>query len=595
MFTQWYTTGACISLFLLFTSPAAGTSISSVNYSENGLHDGPSLAKNRIVINELLYRRESAGKPEFIELFNMGEEAVQMGGWFLEDSDRSAMLPEHAVILPGSYLVLTDQQSFANLSERVVYLSSWPGFSNAGDAVVLRTPSGVAADSVWYEPDWTDPRPGPGVSLERIDPSALSHDPSNWALSRDPRGSSPGEINSVFKIDRLGPVPLFARLQQNHIEVIFSEFIFISQDTRFRLNGMVLPVPEYNATGANRVVLPYVPSANRNELIMRAENLKDYQGNVTVSAEHPVAQSPEPGDLLFNEIMYHELPVDTVNGLGQSEYLEIANSRNFTLSLEGVSLREGADKNGQSRQIHFTDTRHKYLLPNEYAVIFPETDAIPYHLSRTGRYYNASEEANRRSLRADRMTLSLTNTGKKLLLTDSTGIVLDYAHYLPDWHNPNIADTRGIALERISLDHQSDNGNNWTSSSAALGGTPAEENSVNRHQSETTGNSAAISLQPNPFSPDADGYDDLLGIRYEFDNPDYLLKVRVYDRYGRLIHKLADSYRAGYSGELFWDGNSSDGYPNRIGIYIVWIEAYHAGTGSREVLKEAAVLARRLD
>lgn len=591
--------GICISLLLFFTYSTADAgradSSSGKFLLESGPHYAPETPQIRIVINELLYRREAAGEPEFVELFNMGDEPVDLGGWLLEDSETSGRLPGQAVIQPGSYLVFTDQKSFSNTSEHIIYLSPWPGFSNAGDAVMLRKPSGVVADSVRYDPDWTIPRAGPGISIERRDPSALSHDPSNWALSLNPHGSTPGEINTVFEVDRKGPAFVFARMQHDTIEAIFSEFILITANTRFSVNGSPVVIHEYNPARADRVVLSHIPYEPETEMIVRAENLTDFQGNPTVSTDLPVARKPESGDLVFNEIMYHELPQDTVNGLAQSEYLEIANSRSFTLSLEGVSIRETVDSDGRYRQILFTDTRHKYLRPGEQAIIYPEITNIPYYLSRTGRYFSAPENLNRRSLRADRMTLSLVNTGKELYLADSSGAVLDFVHYDPAWHNPNIIDTRGIALERISLQNHSNRGDNWTSSSAKRGGTPAAENSVSRHQKITDAKSARITLQPNPFSPDADGIDDILGIRYEFDDPDYLLKVRIYDRYGRLIHRLADSYMAGYTGELQWDGYTAGGNQNHIGIYIVWVEAYHAATGSRVVLKEAAVLARRLD
>ncbi|WP_158278733.1 lamin tail domain-containing protein [Rhodohalobacter mucosus] len=548
-----------------------------------------------MVINELLYRREAAGKPEFVELFNMGDEPIRLEGWLLEDSETSSRLPGEAVIQPGGYLVFTDQKSFANKSELTFYLGSWPGFSNAGDAVVLRNPTGVTADSVRYSPEWTEPRAGPGVSLERKDPSALSHDPSNWAVSLHPNGSTPGEINTVFEVDRRGPTAVFARVQNNRIETIFSEFILITPNTRFSVNGRPVVLHEYQQAGADRVVLSHNPGSADTELIVRAENITDFQGNQTVSTELPVARKPAPGDLVFAEIMYHELPEDTLTGAAQSEYLEIANSSSFSVSLEGIYIRESTDSDGNYRYILLTDTRHKYLSPGEQAVIYPETGNIPYHLSRTGLYFGASETLNRRSLRAERMTLSLVNTGKELYLAESSGSILDFIHYDPAWHNPNIVDTRGISLERISLHNDSNHGDNWTSSSAELGGTPAEVNSVNQSRKIADAGSGRITLQPNPFSPDADGIDDILSIRYELDQPDYLLKVRIYDRYGRLIHKLADSFRAGYSGELQWDGYTAAGNQNRIGIYIVWVEAYHSANGSREVLKEAVVLARRLD
>ncbi|MGK7370885.1 MAG: gliding motility-associated C-terminal domain-containing protein, partial [Candidatus Halalkalibacterium sp. M3_1C_030] len=102
-------------------------------------------------------------------------------------------------------------------------------------------------------------------------------------------------------------------------------------------------------------------------------------------------------------------------------------------------------------------------------------------------------------------------------------------------------------------------------------------------------------FSPNPFSPDDDGTDDHLFINYKLDEPDYLLKVTIYDRYGRLIRKLADGQPGSFEGSLMWDGRSDEGKGNRIGIYIVVFEARNSAAGSDKAFKKTAVLARRLN
>jgi hypothetical protein len=594
MFTMQSAQNGRIPLLILifipvFFNPAHK---SVFNGKDNLVLQGTPL--NSVVINELLYRRKASGQPEFIELFNTGSLPINLGGWLLADSEKSSLLPDGIAIQPGGYVVLADQKSFSNISANIHYLPSWPGFSNAGDAVVLKNPEGLVADSIRYSSEWGSP--GPGVSLERKDPSAISRDPSNWSISTSPSGSTPNEINTAFTIDRIGPQIRFTRLlDQSTVEVRFSEFIAIAEDTRFRVNGAPADVQVYDPEYGNIVTLSLNPANLDSELIIRAEQIQDFQENITPATELPLARRPKAGDLVLNEIMYQELPYETDSGLVQSEYLEIANSRQYTVSLEGVSIREAPDEQGLFRTLELTDSRHKYLRPDEYAIIYPEAEDLPYHLSRTGLFFGADSQFNRRALRADRMTLSLVNSGKELFLTDSVGTVLDYLRYDPFWHNPNLIDARGISLERISRTGPSNNADNWTSSSAEKGGTPAANNSVSPDPNMVLRKSGKIELHPNPFSPDADGFDDTLFIQYEFEEPDYLLAVRILDRYGRPIRKLADNYRAGISGELQWDGLSDDGSRNRIGIYVLWLEAYHASNGSREVFRDVFVLARTLN
>ncbi len=126
------------------------------------------------------------------------------------------------------------------------------------------------------------------------------------------------------------------------------------------------------------------------------------------------------------------------------------------------------------------------------------------------------------------------------------------------------------------------------------GGTPNSENSI--YQENTQNNQeTGITLNPNPFSPDDDGYEDNLFINYKLDHQDYLIKVRIYDRYGRLVRTLADGKQAGFEGQLIWNGRKDDGSRNRIGIYIVIFEAYDSTSGNDLSFKKTVVLARQLN
>jgi hypothetical protein len=554
--------------------------------------DDNNLSIPEIIINEILYRRESAGKPEFVELLNLESEPVDLSNWILADAESGASIPIGTVIPPGGYLVFTDQPAFASSDDFIIYLPGWPGFSNSGDYVVLRSVSGLVSDSLRYSPDWGNH--DAGVSLERRDPLAISIDPANWGPSRSYSGSTPAGINTIFEADRQGPVIEFANTKDHEIEILFSEFIHIRPETEIRINEVGAVIKNYNPGRANRITLSGIVNPPDSEMMVRAENLVDFQGNVTPFSEMAVARPLHPGDLVINEIMYHELSDDPQTGLSQSEYLELANTKNFTLSLEGIYIHDAADEHGNHRRIDFTDTDKKSLPPGEYAIIYPEPYDVPYHMSRTGRFFEASEHESRLGLRADRVTLSLVNSGKEIYLADSAGIVLDYVFYDPLWHNPNLTDTQGISLERISAFGESNHFANWTSSSAEKGGTPASMNTAGRITEAELNHVSEIQLQPNPFSPDGDGFDDTLIIRYQFSEPDFLIQARIYDRYGRHIRTLANNKRAGLSGELQWDGLNENGNSNRIGMYIILIEAFNGATGTRKVLRKTAVLARHL-
>ncbi|MFP3435436.1 hypothetical protein SB781_37375, partial [Paraburkholderia sp. SIMBA_061] len=83
-------------------------------------------------------------------------------------------------------------------------------------------------------------------------------------------------------------------------------------------------------------------------------------------------------------------------------------------------------------------------------------------------------------------------------------------------------------------------------------------------------------------------------VSYTLDQSDYLLRVNIFDRYGRHIKELADGRPAGFEGTLSWDGRRDDGRRNRIGIYIIVFEAYDSASGRDKAFKKTVVLARKL-
>jgi hypothetical protein len=559
-----------------------------------------------IVINEILYRRARAGSPEFVELYNRTEKTIDLSGSIFFAGSNSTTLPPNTVLRSNEYIVFTDQQDFAGESKEIIYLSGFPGLSNTGSHIGFKNQNGVTIDSLTYRPEWSRNRPG--ISLERKDPSALSIDPANWMESSDERGATPAEQNSRFQVDSVPPEILFANLSHpDSLGVIFSEFVDLkvssenqqsdfssTQDgfgTIFKINGEDVHVIDYDESRANRVVLSTGQIRLGEENTLSAEGLKDFKGNST-TANHPVTQPVNTGDLVINEIMFHPLTGGDDAIPEQSEYLEIYNRQPYSISLEGLFLHDEPDENGSITRIEPVSSRNRRIPAKGYALFFPEPEPVSLSGSRTGVVFDLSDELDPFGLRAERAGLSLTLSGRAIYLADSTQTVIDNVDYSPEWHNPNLITTQGISLERIHPGRDSNDPENWGSNTTVIGGTPLAQNSLH-HNFEGDAPSEGIELTPNPFAPESEGDDHELNINYEFEDPDYLLKVKIFDRYGRLVRNLANSYTAGYRGSLVWDGRTDDGKRNRIGIYIVYVEAYNGSTGDKKIFRETAVLARQ--
>ncbi|HLR26512.1 MAG TPA: gliding motility-associated C-terminal domain-containing protein, partial [Fodinibius sp.] len=238
-------------------------------------------------------------------------------------------------------------------------------------------------------------------------------------------------------------------------------------------------------------------------------------------------------------------------------------------------------------------TTAKWVKPQETVLIHAD-EAADFSQSRTVTFFELNMTNMREIMRIERSSLSLAATGDAAYIADSTGAIIDSVHYSEEWHNPNLIDTRGIALERITPDGSSNDPANWSSSVDSNGGTPKAENSIYQENIEPP-KEVGISFAPNPFSPDDDGYEDNLIISYKLDQPDYLLRVNIFDRYGRHIKELADGKPAGFEGRLIWDGRRDGGRRNRIGIYIIVFEAIDSAIGNDKAFKKTVVIAQKLN
>ena len=548
-----------------------------------------------VVINEFIYRPVTGETPRFIELYNQSDNSIDLQSWQLGRSITTISLsgPGNTIPLaPGEYLVITDNPGLLDIpaSARVLQLSSMLAISQNGDSIFLRDDNGTLVDSLAYATSWGGSTAG--TSLERLDPRAAGNDRTNWRTNRE--GNSAGAQNLNFTPNDTEPEAFFAKeTDDGRIELRFNEFVSITGEESFSMNGMALTVDEFNPFTGNRVLLSTnqsISSTGSEDQVIEAANLSDVPGNVAPLTSVPLAMPVQQGDVVINEIMYQPISGRYNDFPDQSEYVEFYNRRDYAINLEGFRIHDEPDRDGEVSSIIPFSSESAYIPARGYAVIHADTERF-FEDSRVSRFFEI--EDGRFFFRADRTTLSLPNAGRGVYLAMQDGSVIDSVFYSPDWHNPNLVDERGISLERINPGGPSNDASNWGSSVVTKGGTPGFDNSLFAAPTETP-ESEGIVLEPNPFSPDGDGVDDNLFINYKLNEADYMLRVRIFDRYGRHVKTLADGKPAGLEGTLTWDGRRDSGQENRIGIYIIYFEAYNSVAGSRKTFRETVVLARRL-
>ncbi len=545
-----------------------------------------------VVINEFLYR-PGGGVTRFLELYNRSDHSVNLQGWSigrgtgtpitLQTGDAPIVLP------PDEHIVITADDSWVSEeAENVKTVSSIPAFSSLGDAIFIRNEQATTIDTLRYSPNWGGNQEG--RSAERLDPEAASNDPVNWTTNED--GHTAGFINDNYEPDEIPPEQIFSGIKQDEtLQVYFDQHIRLDEETEttFSYNGTQLDVLEFDRHNADGLILESPGDLpDDQDAILVADNLTDVAGNTTSETSTPIARPIEEGNVVINEIMYQPVSDRYTDRPDQSEFLEFYNKQPYAISLEGVFIHDEPDRDDETSDINPATTRGKWIPAEDYAVIHGDPEP-EFSNTRLARFFELEDGMH--VLRADRTTLSLPDREYEINFADSSRNVIDQVRYHPNWHNENLADVRGRSLERIRPEGESSDGRNWSTTTHNDGGTPLSQNTLFSDPTEAP-EDEGITLDPDPFSPNADGRDETLNISWQLEETDYMMRIRIYDRQGRLVRTLAEGEQAGVEGTITWDGMKDDGTENRVGFYVVLFEAYNSANGGDRTFKETVVLAR---
>ena len=102
-----------------------------------------------------------------------------------------------------------------------------------------------------------------------------------------------------------------------------------------------------------------------------------------------------------------------------------------------------------------------------------------------------------------------------------------------------------------------------------------------------------MTVEPAVFSPDNDGYQDLLAVIIREKEPDCTVNIEIYDSQGRLVRLLVNNVLTGSEGLFSWDGMTSGRAKAPIGFYVLLVEITRPD-GTVKRYKKTAVLAGRL-
>jgi hypothetical protein len=564
---------------------AAGSSVNFAMPSPAGKFD--------VLITEIMADPEPAeGLPafEYIELFNRSGHTVSLEGWTLTLGSTEKPISGLS-LASGEYVILADEEASAGLSPfgRFYGLSSL-SLTNAGLSVVLRSAQGEVISWVDYTDQWygDSPKKNGGWSLEMADVANPCTMEGNWKPSIDAAGGTPGMENSVKTNNPDTLKPTLIRIiiaDATHITAVFSEPIDSAGLCRTEIymisNGINNPlsaVPEDYHN--NRVMLQLATPLTASTiytLTITADQLPDCAGNLLAACDgisFGLPSVPGPSDVVMNELLTNPRE-------GGSDYLELMNRSDKVFDLGSFALTYQSLTSASNPKTIFPGSF--LLLPGGYYCLTRSPQAVlAQHTSTAPANFVTVDDLS--DFTSDSGIISLS-------LKENDAIVIDRFKYAATMHYALLNDADGVALEKINPARSASDATNWHSASETSGyGTPAMQNSQFSEIPQPKGN---ITVEPDVFSPDNDGYQDNLNIVIKTEEPGFTANIGIYDAKGRKLRYLAKNMLLGTENTLSWDGLTDDNTRATIGIYIILAELFDL-KGNTEVLKATAVVGGKL-
>ncbi len=522
---------------------------------------------------------------EYLELYNQTETNIDLDGWTLTIGTTNKTFS--SVIIPAKgYLIIAKEAAQEQLSEYgLFYGFSTFTLTNSGQTVILKSSDELIISTVSYTNEWYNnpEKEEGGWSLEQKNPENVCSGSENWTASNDGKGGTPGGINSVA--NNVVLTPAFSKLEivnNNTLLLFFNQSMdeaSLNNINAYTVDGSI-GSPEYIFTfedEPNKVELYFTntfATGLKYELLLNKSLSNCMQLNLTSDTliYFGLPDIILPNDIIINEILFNPW----TNGV---DYIELYNRSDKIVDLS--TLKIGSIKESPPNPpdtTSYTIVNYQYLLlPEEYIALTVSPDIVK------SQYYTINPNA---FVKVDPFP-SYNNDNGRVLLTSFEDVIIDSLNYNENMQFPLLVYYDGVALERINPNVSSSDVNNWHSAAESVGfGTPGYKNS--QYVSNISDDDEII-IEPEIFSPDNDGFDDIINIKYKFDTPGYVMTVIVFDAGGYPIRKLINNEYLGTKGSVSWDGIQDDNSKAPTGIYVFYITVYDID-GNVKKYKKTGVL-----
>ena len=550
-----------------------------------------------MVFNEVMADPDPAVRymEEYLELFNRSDYPLKLEGWQLKVNERIYLLE---VLILGQESMKSASMKLESLELESLELG--PGnfmvlkgmtLPNDGATLSLLDGEGKQIHAASYRIPWDGPqwKNEGGWALESPDPDLPCRISYNWEYTTDPGGGSPGRINSNAgsRMDREPPLLLYAGLGDPGVLFLhYSEPLRLPEDgvdakdgmAAFRLDpGGATPDSVLFADPLGEVLELHFREDFHQwfSFQIRVSGLSDCAGNKADVHQivAGVTSYPGPASVVINEIMYDPLEE-------APEYVELFLSGREVLDLQDLSIHL-VEEGGSPDHPIVLSTHSRLIQPGQYLVL---TSCVPhlmdaYTLDLSGQL-----------VEVEGLT-GLNNSSGIIYLTDRAGNVVDRVEYRDEMHMSLLEDPRGVSLERVGVSRSGGDADNWHSAASIAGyATPGKKNSqcIDEELSEHL-----LDAVPEVFSPDNDGFEDLLEITISTGGPGWVIGLWITDLQGNTVRVLANNHLAASSLSYTWDGEGEAGSMQPMGFYVIHARAYHPVTGKSWIRRKALGLVYR--
>lgn len=547
--------------------------------------------KGDVVINEIFADPSPIiGLPttEFLEIWNTSPEYVSLKGWKYSDATSTYTFGED-FIPPNSYLILCQTSAVASYQSygKTIGLNVWPTLNNDNDYLKLVDQAGALIDEVAYTDDWykDEVKKQGGYTLELIDPKNNCKRIQNWTSSVAIIGGTPGIRNSVYQTQLSATAPKLLSaiiIDETTIRLEFNKYLdsmVAAAPANYSINnGVGNAISALPITPAFTVVeiKLAIPIARGVESLLTVNGLSDCAGNLIDPTANTAklfwAKEIKPGNVLISEVLFNPRA-------SNPDYVEVYNNTNEIFDLKELQLANlGTD--GNTANIKVISNSSIYIHPKTYWVLTNNSAMVKQQY--TAKFPN-------HFVQLSSMPAYNNDKGTVILLNGTT--IIDRFDYLEKMHMALLGDPDGVALERISFTNPTNEPGNFRSAAQAVGfGTPTYINSQMEDESIVKN---MVTLSSKTFSPDGDGFEDLLNIDYRFKEGGNLATVNVYTDRGVLVRKLQRNTTIPIAGSFVWDGLDDNGKTGRIGIYVIKFNIFSLN-GKIDKFTKTCVLSAKL-